>query len=69
MVGMPGELKEHKPPKRVVGIPGMLGLGVFVPMFGHLDPRKAVVLNVVHGLQEQNTKEGRQNQRQQGLGR
>ena len=55
MVGMPGELKEHKPPKRVVGIPGMLGFGVFVSVFGDLGPRKAVVLDVVHGLQEQNT--------------
>ena len=64
MVGMPGELKEHKPHKRVVGIPGMLGLGVFISMFGHLNPRKAVVLDVVHGLQEKNTKEGLQNQRQ-----
>ena len=69
MVGMPGELKEHKPPKRVVGVPGMLGVSVLVAVLGHLYPRKAVVLDVVHGLQEQNTKEGRQNQRQQGLGR
>ena len=55
MVRMPGELKQHKPPKRVVGIPGMLGFGVFVSVFGDLGPRKAVVLDVVHGLQEQNT--------------
>ena len=47
----------------------MLGVSVLVAVLGHLGPRKAVVLDVVHSLQEQNTKEGRQNQGQQSLGR
>ena len=68
VVRMAGEVEEHGAAHPVVGIPGMVGAGVFVAVVADFLPFQAVVFDVVDGFQQDGAKGGGAQEGQEGVG-
>ena len=62
VIRMPWELEQKGPSKGMVGVPRMEFLDPLIPTIGLFSTQKAIMFNVIHGLQQKESNNCRPNE-------